>query len=303
MKKILMFGIMSVLFFFNIIYGNSVDSTFSTLDNLFFGTDSTLEVMTWNLQNFPKNNKTTIDYVAEVIHNLDIDIIGLQEIQCDSSFTLLIEQLNQIDSVKAWYGYRANSDEWEMNLAFLYKSDEVNIGKVYEIYEDDPYAFPRLPLVMELTYNTTKIVVINNHLKAMGGEKNQARRRDACIKLDKFIEDNFSDVAVIILGDLNDDITEPEEQNVFWNFIEDSDNYAFADMEIAADSTSDWSYPYWPSHLDHILITNELFDEFRNEGSTIKTITIDKHLEGGWDTHYQNLSDHRPVVIKLKFAE
>ncbi len=303
MKKLLMFGLTTILFCFNI-YGNSADSTFLTLDNLFFGSDSTFEVMTWNLQNFPKNKETTVDYVAKVIYYLDVDIVGFQEIQSDSSFTFLIEKLNQIDSVNVWDGYRANSDEWEMNLAYLYKKiDDITVGKIYEIYTDDQYAFPRHPLVMELLYKKTPILIINNHLKAMGGEKNQARRKDACIKLDKFIEDNFSDVAVIILGDLNDDINEPEEQNVFWNFIGDSDNYTFADMEIAADSISDWSYPYWPSHLDHILITNELFDEFENPGSTIKTITIDKYLEGDWDVYYKNISDHRPVAIKLIFAE
>jgi len=303
MKKLLMFGLMSVLFFFNI-YGNSADSTFVTLDNLFFGSDSTFEVMTWNLQNFPKNKETTVDYVAKVIHHLDVDIVGFQEIQSDSSFTLLIEKLNQIDSVNVWDGYRANSDEWEMNLAYLYKkADDITVGKIYEIYTDDQYAFPRHPLVMELLYKETPILIINNHLKAMGGEKKEARRRDANKKLKKFIDDNHPNSEVIILGDLNDNIVEPEKQNVFWNFIEDSDNYAFADMEIATDSTSDWSYPYWPSHLDHILITNELFDEFENPGSTIKTITIDKYLGGNWNTYYKNISDHRPVAIKLRFAE
>ena len=259
--------------------------------------------MTWNLQNFPKNNMTTINYAAKVIYNLDIDIIGLQEIQCDSSFTLLIEQLNLIDSVNIWDGYRAKSDKWEMNLAYLYKIEIINVEDIYEIYKDDQYAFPRNPLVIELVYDTTKIIMINNHLKAKGGEKNEARRSDACRKLKKYIENNFSDISVIVLGDLNDDISEPEKQNVFWNFIEDADNFYFTDMDIASDTTSDWSYPYWPSHLDHILISDELFDEFENESSIIKTITIDKYLEGGWDTYYHNISDHRPVAIKLRFSK
>lgn len=303
MKKLLMFGLTSVLFFFNI-YGNSADSTFSTLDDLSFGTDSTLEVMTWNLQNFPKNKETTIDYVTKVIYNLDVDIVGFQEIKCDSSFTLLIEKLNQIDSVNVWDGYRANSDKWEMNLAYLYKKvDDIAVGKIYEIYTDDQYAFPRHPLVMELLYKKTRILIINNHLKAKGGEKNEARRRDANKKLKKFVDENHPNSEVIILGDLNDNIAEPEKQNVFWNFIEDSKDYKFVDMKIASDTTSDWSYPYWPSHLDHILITNELFDEFKNPSSTIKTITIDKYLEGNWNAYYKNISDHRPVAIRLRFSE
>ena len=291
----LLFGILSV--------NHLKCETQFTIDDLFFGTDSTFEVMTWNLQHFPKNKDTTIEYVSQVIHNLDVDVIGFQEIENASSFISLIEKLNQIDSINVWDGFRANSDEWDMNLAFLYKAGIINVENIYEIYEGDHYAFPRHPLIMELIFNDTKIVIINNHLKAKGGEKNEDRRRDASIKLEKFIVEKFPEREVIIIGDLNDDITEAKKQNVFFNFIEDSDDYLFADMNIAGDKYADWSYPYWPSHIDHIIITNELFDEFKHKDSTIKTITIDKYLEGDWDTYYRNISDHRPVAIKLKFAE
>ncbi|SVD40514.1 uncharacterized protein METZ01_LOCUS393368, partial [marine metagenome] len=58
--------------------------------------------------------------------------------------------------------------------------------------------------------------------------------------------------------------------------------------------------PTWPSHLDHILITNELFDELDN--SDIQTIKIDEYLDGGWNEYDQNISDHRPVALKLDFG-
>ena len=72
------------------------------------------------------------------------------------------------------------------------------------------------------------------------------------------------------------------------------------DIEIANGSSSDWSYPTWPSHLDHILITNELFDELDN--SDIQTINIDEYLDGGWNEYDQNISDNRPVALKLDFG-
>ena len=77
--------------------------------------------------------------------------------------------------------------------------------------------------------------------------------------------------------------------------INDSDNYFFADLEIAEGSSSEWSFPNWPSHLDHILITNELFDN----NSYIETIRIDDFMDGGFSEYDQNISDHRPVAIKL----
>ena len=63
-----------------------------------------------------------------------------------------------------------------------------------------------------------------------------------------------------MLGDLNDDLADDQQDNVFITFIDSPEAYRFTDMEIAEGPEYNWSYPTWPSHLDHILITNELFD-------------------------------------------
>ena len=62
------------------------------------------------------------------------------------------------------------------------------------------------------------------------------------------------DKKVILLGDLNDILTDSPQNNIFNSFINDTTNYLFVDMDIAINSSSNWSYPSWPSHLDHILI-------------------------------------------------
>ena len=62
---------------------------------------------------------------------------------------------------------------------------------------------------------------------------------------------------------------------------------------------TNFSFPSWPSHLDHILITNELFDEFADENSEIEVIKLDEHITGGWDAYDFNITDHRPVALKL----
>jgi hypothetical protein len=90
---------------------------------------------------------------------------------------------------------------------------------------------------------------------------------------------------------------------VFQVFLNDPDNYLFADLDIASGDSANWSFPSWPSHLDHILITNELIDEFENEESDIQTINIDEYLSGGWSEYDQNVSDHRPVALKLVIDE
>ena len=44
---------------------------------------------------------------------------------------------------------------------------------------------------------------------------------------------NLSNEKVIVLGDLNDDISEPHQNNVFQDVLDDSDNYQFGDLIIA----------------------------------------------------------------------
>ncbi len=42
-----------------------------------------------------------------------------------------------------------------------------------------------------------------------------------------------------------------------------------------------------------------MFYEFENTSSDIQTIKIDEYLTGGWSEYDENISDHRPVAIKL----
>ena len=73
-------------------------------------------------------------------------------------------------------------------------------------------------------------------------------------------------------------------------------------MQIAQGSNLEWSYPSWPSHLDHILISDELFEDFLDPNSLISVIKIDDYM-GGWSNYDNNVSDHRPVGIKLDLNE
>ena len=104
------------------------------------------------------------------------------------------------------------------------------------------------------------------------------------------------------MGDLNDSITDIENENVFMNILND-EYFLFTDTEIAYGSSSNWSYPTWPSHIDHIIITNELFSEFSFEESYVTTLKIDEDLDGGWLEFELNISDHRPLLLSLKMED
>lgn len=270
-------------------------------DELTFGNDTTLDIVTWNIENFPKNGQTTLENVKQVIQNIDADIIAFQEITDTTLFKQMLVDLPD-------YQYYFKS-YWYGGLAYIYKTSTIQVTGNYEIYTTSPYwsPFPRSPQVMEFVFMNKNFSIINNHFKCCGdgildlnnsGDE-ETRRYIASNLLKDYIDTYLPDKRVIVVGDLNDDIAEPEPNNVFINIINDSQNYLFADMSIAIGDNANWSYPTWPSHLDHILITNELFAEFEANGSEIQTIKIDEYLAGGWNEYDNNISDHRPVGIKI----
>ena len=265
------------------------------VDGFEFGEEGSFEIFTWNLKEFPINEETTVGYVVEIINQTDPDIIALQEIGSSYHFDLVLDQL------EGWTGYKADGASYNIDLAYLFKADVISVESVYEIYEDDYYYFPRSPLVAEIEFDGVDIVVINNHLKASSGSENEARRRQACIMLEEYISTYHDYDNVIMLGDLNDSLIDEGYDNVFNSFLEYPEKYTFTDINIAEGNQSYWSYPSWPSHLDHILITNELFDEFEADGSDIQTIRVDIYLDGGFDEYEYNVSDHRPVGLKIEF--
>lgn len=261
-----------------------------------FDSDSTFSVITWNIEDFAKHGDATVDFLASCIDQLNADVICLQEIKDENDFQELVNRLEN------YSGHRENSAAYNLDLAVLYLND-LDIISIDEIYTDDWWSFPRSPQVIQLLWHGHEIILINNHYKANENDTNddENRRISASQILDEYVVSNFPFKNVIILGDLNDDLTEPVNDNVFSTFISKTEEYLFVDMNIAAGTTSNWSFPTWPSHLDHILITNELFDEFENFGSSIQTIKIEDYLDGGWNEYEAYISDHRPVGLRLVF--
>ena len=271
------------------------------LDELYFGTDNDLDIMTWNIEWFPKNGQVTIDYVGQIIEALEIDVLAIQEVDDILSFNQVINGLDNYE------GYLESS--WFAGLAYIYNTQTVEINNIYEIYTSSPYwsPFPRSPMVMDMNFMNENYIIINNHFKCCGDDNmnlnddddEETRRYIASNLLKEYVDNYFPDSNVIILGDLNDELNDNPNDNVFQMILDDFENYFFTDMDIAQGNSAGWSYPSWPSHLDHILITNELFDN----NLYVEVIRIDDFMDGGFSQYDQNISDHRPVALKLSSEE
>jgi endonuclease/exonuclease/phosphatase family metal-dependent hydrolase len=266
-----------------------------------FGSSQSLEVLTWNTEWFPKNGYKSVNYLTEFVDELDADLIAFQEIDDIGAFNQVANNLSKYNAVTYSSDFAG--------LAFLYNANVIQVLDVYEIYTSNQYwqAFPRAPLILKIDYLGEEIYIINNHFKCCGdGNLNQNdtndeenRRLQASILIDQYITGNLMGKKVMLLGDLNDVLTDAPANNVFAPFLNNANLYLFTDLAIANGPSSQWSYPNWPSHLDHIAITQPLFASFQNPQADCSTLLLENYLSNGWQEYDQNLSDHRPVAISL----
>ncbi|MFZ9982594.1 MAG: endonuclease/exonuclease/phosphatase family protein [Cyclobacteriaceae bacterium] len=249
--------------------------------------NSTFDIATWNIENFPKTS-TTLNKVKEIISTMDPDVIAVQEITSLSLFNNLISEL------PGWQGTLMSSGS--QRLGYLFKSSEIqSVEGTEELFTNDNCPFPRPVLKTKVRHVSGKeIFLMNVHLKCCSDATASCgsasdRRRQASEKMKSYIDQNLSTSMVIVLGDWNDGISDPN--NPFSNFIADQAGYKFSDLEIAKGPQSGWSYPGWPSHLDHILVSNELFSLVK-ETRTLKLNICES-------SYFDTVSDHYPVMLRL----
>jgi endonuclease/exonuclease/phosphatase family metal-dependent hydrolase len=256
------------------------------------GTQSSLDIVTFNVEGFPKAGYTSITALAALLKTMDPDVVALQEVASKADFDRLVKLM------PGWKGYLnpTNNDEW--NLAYLLKSSEIEMISSSEIllFKDDIGAFPRAPYEIKIKHTPSgkDIYLINIHLKCCSGIENENSRKSASEKLKNYLDITRPGDRVIVLGDFNDEISaSTESENPFLNFVKDPAGYSFADMAIAKGSPLWWSYPGFPSHIDHILISNELVP-------SIDTCMVVK-VAPCYPDYSLHLSDHRPVELILKY--
>ncbi len=259
-----------------------------------FGTDLSFEVVSWNIQNYPKLSEQTISNVAEIITDLDAEVYGMQEIEDTTSFRRLLDSIPE-------YGGLFSSDVYSsgnyQKTAVIYKKDIVQISDAEMLFTGDGYSFPRPPLQVYVTAShnqkTFDFTLIILHLKAFGGSENEARRRSACEKLKNYLDveiANSVDKDFMVVGDWNDELNDPLSQNVFQVFLNDPQNYTFLTEDLANDPVNNATYiGGYQSVIDHILISEDVKQEYAAGGTEVLKIDL------FFSAYLSEVSDHRPV--------
>lgn len=272
------------------------------------GDSNKIEIVTWNIKRFPQTNYSD-EYVKSIIEGLRADIYVLQEIQSKSKFAAMMGEIDD-------YNYLLQPSNSSLNFALVYRRGVVSVLSSAELFiQDDKFFAGRPPLLTKVEWQkngiTKDLTIINIHLKCCGDDSieignsddEEYRRVVAGQLLHNYVSDSLNDENVIIAGDWNDAIQEPVSTNTFQIFIDDSTDFKFVDMDIALGDAANWSWQGWSSswpaiHFDHILINNNLYDEFDNF-SVVDVIKLEEDFNNGISEYDGNVSDHRPVYFKF----
>lgn len=258
------------------------------------GSDYTHDIATWNLENFPLAGGPTVNYLTLMIRDLELDLIGVQEIASVTDFNTLVSNLNGWDGVLSPHQYGNGTYQ---KTGLLYDSDKVEAGELVELFEDDWWEFPRPPIQVPITMvelgDTLEFNIIVLHLKAYDDQENRERREGAIIMLKDYIDGQIEEgnTKWMVVGDFNDELQDPEEYNIFMPMINDAQQYVFLtepicdyyryDTYIGGNNTS---------FIDHIIVTADLMAEY--QGGDTETLLLD----GEVNNYVNVISDHRPVA-------
>ncbi len=166
------------------------------------------------------------------------------------------------------------------------------------LFTDSVYEFAyRPPLRIELTFlgeAPFDFTLINMHLKCCDDGFN--RRVASASILHEYLNSSVSSGIVnhIVVGDWNDDLSDSYNQNSFNIFLDDTSNYKYVNYDYESQGyNTAVSFPSYPSFIDHIMISKDLFEEAKN--GDVQTVRIGDYISG----YDQIISDHRPVVWRF----
>ena len=262
------------------------------------GSDELLDIMTWNMERFPLKGDSTMKAVAEIIDDLDVDIIGVQEVIKIGDFAKMMSWLPEYDFI-------LSQQSSFLEQAIIYKKNMFTLlGQDEPFAMDDYYFAGRPPLVADFLFHCgdikQEICIVNMHLKCCGD--GLYRRQQSMKQLHGFLKEKIENGKnnIIVVGDWNDQLQDTGIYQSFSPFINDKENFLFATDRIVSDPNQQ-SYPTWPSFLDHIMIGRGYFEVFENKGQ-IRSVNVEEWI-GGWSEYENLISDHRPILLSIPITQ
>jgi endonuclease/exonuclease/phosphatase family metal-dependent hydrolase len=248
-----------------------------------------VEVMTWNLEQFPLTAET-VPLVVEVLRQRGTEVIALQEVRDPAALASLAAELG-VHEVHLGRGDGFTA------VAVLVLTDRLRVEAVERLFPDRRDAFPRTPvqvdLVLEVDGGAIPLTVIAVHLKAQEDATSHARRREAIAALHALVEQRAAagHGAALVVGDFNDRLLDVGDGNVFGAFLDQPDRFEFLTMPLA--EAGEFSFVPFRTLIDHVVATTATFDALVPRSTAI--VGLDQQI----DRYLRRVSDHLPIAARF----
>jgi hypothetical protein len=280
----------------------------------------------------PTVDALQIENVAKVMNKLNADVYVVQEVSDDPSLIELIKQINingktfdKTISTSWSYSFNAADPNFPpQKLVVLYntqtttvKKNRVMFKKLYDDVrantvtlsnypgsDDSFFSSGRLPYLVEIETNIggvkKQITLIDLHARANSGSdisRYNMRKYDVQLLKDS-LDVHYPNSNLMILGDFNDDVkasvVKPNPSS-YEAFVNDTNNYNTLTLGIS--QAGAYSYLSSSGFLDHIVVSNELTDEYIPNSIAVYDPRTDI-------SNYTNTtSDHGPVIARFELKE
>ncbi|WGK64513.1 DUF5689 domain-containing protein [Croceiramulus getboli] len=272
----------------------------------------------------PMSDAVQRDSVATILRGLDADVYAVQEIADDALFAELVALLPGYDFILSDAVSRPDGEPPFQRVGFIYNTTTVTplatrplLETIHPLYNggDDSflvnypsetdrfYASGRLPFLMtaNVTINGVEKEMDLVALHARANSSNDPQNRYDMRKYDvevlkDSLDTQFSNRNLILLGDYNDDVDETVADitstvSSYVAYTNDATNYNIVSSALSDQGLR--SFVFRENMIDHIAITDELFENYLEESVTV-------HYEFYDNDYTRTASDHFPVSARFQ---
>jgi len=295
----------------------------------------TFDVATYNLEFFasdikdgnseygPVDDALQVANVTKVIKSLNADVIGIEELSEEgvlddviadlpAGYKKLISQVysytikpssstTPFPAQKVGFIYNSNTMELISSRVMFLDLYQKAVAGTTSLIDDDFWSSGRLPFmaVFNATINgvTKRVRVIDIHAKSGSAAADYNRRLFDVQVLRDSLNTYYPNDNIILVGDYNDDVDtsiKTGSPSSFQNFVNDIANFNALTYPISVKGAI--SFVSSSSFLDHIIISNELNDEYIPNSIAVEDARA-------YIANYASTtSDHLPVYARFAFA-
>lgn len=282
----------------------------------------------------PTDKTLQLENVAKVMNKLDADVYVVQEVSSDAQIDALIQKISVNGKTfdkkisTSWsYSWDPNSDPTfpPQKLVVLYNTQTTSVKKTRvmfkEFYDElrsgtktlsnypggtssSFFSSGRLPYMVTIETNLNgiknEINLVDLHARANSGSdvsRYNMRKYDAQVLKDS-LDTHYPNANIMILGDYNDDVKASvitPLPSSYESFVTDTNNYKALTLEIS--QAGAFSFLSSGGFLDHIMISNELVDQYIAGSTTV----YDPRSEIA--NYINTTSDHGPVMARFQLKQ